>query len=274
MVGSPDDALSRKGKILSAATRVSAAGSGAYLTTLFGPTAGVAMAQALAELGETLVDALVDWEWRRIQRTLMGFRDQLDKRVEAGGEVREEIANPDSPGAVSVFESVIDAAARSIEEKKCDLIANVYASITVDPAISVDDALLYLRRIRAASWRQLVALRYFEDKQRIRERELIGVAGSEGEARIHPALGVELSELAGRGLEFIGVGQKDGSVADPSSTFGGGTITSAMAGGLRATGLGETISRLGGLADLVSDRELDVIAEDLRSDRRSGAQNA
>jgi hypothetical protein len=61
--------------------------------------------------------------------------------------------------ALELSGPVIDAAARGIEEKKRDLLANVHASVAVDPAISVDDALLYPRRIRAASWRQLVALR-------------------------------------------------------------------------------------------------------------------
>lgn len=163
---------------------------------------------------------------------------------------------------------MVEAAARSIEEKKCDLIANIYASVAFDGQISADDALLYVRRIRAASWRQLVALRYVEDETRKRERELIGAAGAEGEARIHPALGIELSELAGRGLELIGIGQEDGSVSDPSSVFGGGTITSQTVARLRATGLGETISRLGRLRNLVTDEELHVIAVDLRSDKR------
>jgi hypothetical protein len=269
---SPEQGLERKGKILGAGTRISAAGSSVYLAKIFGPAAGVTMAQGLAELGEMLVGALVDWEWRRISRTLTNFKRQVDERLDAGEEVRDEIADPESPGAISVFESVIDAAARSIEEKKCDLIANVYATVTFDHAISVDDALLYLRRIRSASWRQLVALRYVEDRGRSRERELIGVAGAEGEARIHPALGTELSELAGRGLEFIGIGQEDGSVSDPSNTFGGGTITSGMVGRLRATGLGETISRLGRLSSLVSEDELDAIGADLRSDQRSAQQ--
>jgi hypothetical protein len=74
-----------------------------------------------------------------------------------------------------------------------------------------------------------------------------------------------LSELAGRGLEFIGIGQEDGSVSDPSSVFGGGTITSQTVARLRATGLGETVSRLGRLSELVTEEELDALAADLRS---------
>lgn len=257
--------LERKGIALSFAARMAAAGSGAYLSKVFGPGGGAAMAQGLADAGEALIGKLVDWEWRRIVRTLTGFRSQLDEQVSFGAQIREEICDPDNAGARAVFESVVEAAARSVEEKKCDLVANFYASVAIDPEIPIDDALLYLRRIKAASWRQLVALRYFEDESRREERELIGAAGGEGEARIHAALGIELSELAGRGLEFIGIGQEDGSVSDPSSVFGGGTITSQTVARLRATGLGETVSRLGRLSELVNEEELDALAADLRS---------
>lgn len=263
----PDETLARKGRALTIAARVAAAGSGAYLGKLFGPAGGAAVAQALAEIGDSLVGALIDWEWRRIQRTLTRVKKQVDERASAGEQIRREITDPESPGALPIFESVIEAAARSIEEKKCDMIANFYASVVFDSAVSPQDALLYLRRIRAASWRQLVALRYFEDEARERERQMIAVAGDEGEARIHPALEAELSEAA-RTLELIGIGQDGGAVANPSNTMGGGQIISSSARRVRATALGETISRLGRLADLVTSEELDAIAADLRSDQR------
>lgn len=268
MASNPDENLRRKGRTLTIATRLAATGSGAYLVRLLGPAGGAVAAQGFGELGDALVGKLVDWELRRVNRMLTGVRTQIDERVSSGEQVREELSDPDSPGAQAVFESVVEAAARSIEEKKCDLIAHFYASVAFDRAIPIDDVLLYLRRIGAASWRQLAALRYVEDETRIQERELIGAAGAEGEAIIHPALGIELSELAGRGLELIGVGQDDGSVSDPSSVFGGGTITSQTVARLRATGLGETISRLGHLVDLVTKEELDAIAADLRSSTR------
>lgn len=267
MASNPDESLRRKGRALTIASRIAATGSGTYLAMLLGPAGGVAAAQALGELGDALVGKLIDWESRRVHRMLTGVKAQIDERVSSG----EELSNPDSPGAQAVFESIVEAAARSIEEKKCDLIANFYASVAFDKTIAIDGALLYLRRIRAASWRQLVALRYVEDETRTQERELIGAAGAEGDASIHPALGIELSELAGRGLELIGIGQDDGSVSDPSSVSGGGTITSQTVTRLRATGFGETISRLGRLADLVTEEGLDTIATDVRSSSRATA---
>jgi hypothetical protein len=248
--------------------RIFAAGTGAYLSAVLGSEAGATTAQTLSEIGEALVGFLAGREERRIARTLGRVNQEVVRRVDAGEVVKEEIADPQGEGSAEIFESVVEAAARSIEERKCDVIANLYVSIAFDRSVSIDDALLYLRRVRASSWRQLVALRYFEDEDRRAEREMIGMAGAEGDARIHPVLGIELSELAGRGLEFIGIGQEGGAVADPASTFGGGTITSRSVSRIRATGLGETVSRLGKIAEVVTEAELDEIARDLRSDQR------
>lgn len=237
------------------------------LASVIGPEAAGASAQTLAEIGERLVGFVESRAQQRVAKTLKSTSEQIADRLAHGAEVRNEISDLESDDARSLFESVVEAAAESSEEKKCKLIANFYANVALDPNVSVDDALLYLRRIRAASWRQLVALRYFEDEERTVEREVIATEGLEGAVVIHPALGIELSELAGRGLEFVGIVQSGGAVADPASTPGGGTITSRSAVGIRATELGETVSRLGRLAEIVSTAEFDAIAKDLQ--RRS-----
>lgn len=260
--------IRRKADIARAGLRISAAGGSAYLAQIFGPSAAATIAQTWSELGDLLVGALENWEQRRILRALERFKKEVDRKESDGLVVRAEVADPQSEGAAALFESIVEAAARSLEDKKCDAIANLYSSIVFDTDVSIDDALLYVRRIRAASWRQLVALRYFEDESRVQERELIGAEGKEGVARIHPALGIELSELAGRGLEFIGFGQQGGAVSDPASTFGGGVITSSSVARIRATGLGETMSRLARLNELVGTEEMDAIGRDLRSDER------
>jgi len=247
-----------------AAIRVGAAALDGAFSKVLGPEAGGATAQALAEVGETLVGFVESRAQQRVALTLQATSEELAIRRANGQPVRDEIGDLENDAARSLFESVVEAAAESSEEKKCILIANFYANVGTDKTVSIDDALLYLRRIRAASWRQLVALRYFEDDRRADERELIGAAGEEGDAVIHFALSIELSELAGRGLEFIGFGQEGGAVTDPASTWGGGSITSQSVTLIRPTGLGETVSRLGELADIVSIDELDEIAADLR----------
>lgn len=214
--------------------RVGAATLNGAFVSIMGPEAAGASAQTLAEIGEELVGFVESRAQQRVAQTL---------------------------------KSTSEAAVESSEEQKCKLIANFYASVALDPSVSVDDALLYLRRIRAASWRQLVALRYFESEKRNAQREVIAVEGFEGAVVLHLALGIELSELAGRGLGFVGIDKGDDGVVDPAIAFGGGTITGRSALGIRATELGEIVSRLGRLAEIVSTKELDEIARDLARSR-------
>jgi hypothetical protein len=93
---------------------------------------------------------------------------------------------------------------------------------------------------------------------------VVALPRCKGGARIHLALGIELSELADRGLELIGIGQDDGSVSDPSCHRWWGHHKQDGAR-LRATELGKAISELGRLADLVREEELEAITADLCS---------
>jgi hypothetical protein len=250
-----------------ALTRVGGAALSAYLGSILGPEAGATAGQSIVEAADVAIDWLERRSRDRVEWTLGEVSEQVGRRRSRGDTAREDIGDPESEEAAALLELVVEAAARSAERRKCRVIANVYASIAFEPAVSATDAMLYLRRVRDASWRQLVALRYCEDPERKRERALIGVAGDEGDARIHPALSAELSEAA-RALELIGIGQDGGSVANPANVMDGGQITSSSVSRLRATGLGETVARLGRLSDVVTSQELDQIAHELRSDER------
>lgn len=128
----------------------------------------------------------------------MRVLEQTERNREATGGRRRgssRVAGPPQE-ANAIFEAVVAAVAQSFEKRKGEAVANLYASICADPEVSIADALHYLRRLRDASWRQLVAVRFFEDEDRQKERELIEVATREGDATIHPTLGDELPELA------------------------------------------------------------------------------
>jgi hypothetical protein len=161
-----------------------------------------------------------------------------------------------------VFEAMIDAAARSNEDRKSEVIANAFVSIAFDPGISIADALLYLDRIRACSWRQLVALQYLQAGGRGQERELLAVTGEEGDIDIAPALSAEFSEL-GSTLELVGAGLPGGRVSNPRSTFGGAQMTTKSVASMTPTILGREVIRLGRLDQVVGDAELDEIARGL-----------
>jgi hypothetical protein len=132
---------------------------------------------------------------------------------------------------------VVEAAAQSAGEKKCAVIANVYASIAFDPAVSIPDALLRVGRVRACSWRQHVALQFLVAGDREEERQRILVAGSEGDIDIAPILSAEFSEL-GSALELIGTGIPGGRVSRPELTFGGNQVTSQSVAGMTPTAVG------------------------------------
>jgi hypothetical protein len=232
------------------------------MSTVLGPEGGAAVGEAISQAATATVAWLGDRKRDRVSRTLTQVSEETARRIDAGEAVRPEIAEGED--AAALFEEVVEAAAQSVDEKKCEVIANLYASIAFDPSISVPDALLLVGRIRACSWRQLVALQFLVTGDREVERQQILVAGSEGDIDIAPILSAEFSEL-GSTLELIGTGMPGGRVSRPESTFGGNQVTSQSVAGMTPTAVGRELIRLGRLEDAVSTNELDdlgkVIAE-------------
>lgn len=257
-----EDAGSRAGELAKSGIRIGAAAAGGYLGAILGPEGGSGAGQALSEAGESLVDYVLDRRQKdRVAGVLQRAVEQIEERRGAGEEVREEFGDLGREDAAAVFESVVDAAARSFEGKKAEAIANFYAEVAFDESVSVADALLYLRRIRDCSWRQLRALCFFASEKHREERELIQVPLVEGDAHIHPAFDDELSEML-RALGLLGVEDNEGGVNDPSDIWGGFKAKTET-GRIRPTSLGAAITRLGRLEEIVTDDELGDIAADL-----------
>jgi hypothetical protein len=192
--------------------------------------------------------------------------EETARRVAAGEAIRPEIAEGED--AAALFEGVVEAAAQSIEERKCTVVANVYTSIAFDPAILIPEALLLVGRIQACSWRQLVALQFLAAGDREEERQRIQVAGNEGDIDIAPILSAEFSEL-GSTLELIGTGIPGGRVSRPESTFGGNQVTSQSVAGMTPTAVGRELIRLGRLDEEISPQELDELGQ-LVTETRAG----
>jgi len=177
-----------------AVVRISAAVVGGWITTVLGPEAGAGAAESISQIATQAVGFLWQKRAERVSRTLTQVSEETTRRIEAGEAVRPEIAEGED--AAVLFEAMVDAAADSIEQRRCRVIANVYASVAFDPDVSIPDALLYVSRIRACSWRQLVALQYLVAEDRARDREHVVVLGNEGDVDIAPVLSAEFSELA------------------------------------------------------------------------------
>ena len=264
---------SRKGKAAGALARVSAASIGSGLAAVLGPEAGAAVAATISEAATTAIGWLEERAKQRVSETLTAVSDEVARRIEAGEKVRDDFSGGDAGPGVLVFEAVIEAAARSTEDRKCVVIANALVSIAFDTTISIDDALLYVRRIRDSSWRQLVALQYLQTEDRADERRRIASRDEEGNQEgldeIAPALSAELSELAGT-LELIGVGIPGGRIQNPSNVFGGGQVSSQSVARLTPTALGREIARIGDLGHIVREDELDELATSLQAPLGSG----
>jgi hypothetical protein len=260
--GMVEDSGSRAGELAKSGIRIGAAAAGGYLGTILGPDGGSGAGQALSEVGESLVVYVIDRRQKdRVAGVLQRSVEQIEARRDAGEEVREEIDDLGREDAAAVFESVVDAAARSFEGKKAEAIANFYAEVAFDESVSIADALLYLRRMRDCSWRQLLSLCFFESDDRREERELVSVSLAEGDAHIHSTLEDELQEML-RAFRLLGVEAKDGRVNDPSDIYGGSTALTRI-GNIRPTSLGSAIVRLSRLEEFVTDDELDEVAVDL-----------
>lgn len=248
----------RGDKTIEAGIQISAAGAGGLMSTVLGPESGAAIGEAIAQAATAAVAWLGRKKQERVSRTLAQVSEETARRIAAGEPVRPEIAEGED--AAALFEEVVEAAAQSIEEKKCAVLANVYAEIAFDPAISIPDALLLVGRIRACSWRQLVALQFLVADDREEERQRILVAGEEGDIDIAPILSAEFSEL-GATLELIGSGIPGGRVSRPESTFGGNQVTSQSVARMTPTAIGRELIRLGRLRDEVSPKELDELGK-------------
>jgi hypothetical protein len=258
-----EDTGGKAGDLAKSGIRIGAAAAGGYLSAALGPEGGTGAGQALSELGESLVDYVFEHRQKdRVGAVLRHSVGQMEGRRGAGEEVREEIGDLGRDDAAAVFEAVVDAAARSFEGKKAVATANFYAEIAFDESVSVADALLYLRRIRDASWRQLLALSFFASEERREERELIQVSLAEGDAHIHPAFEDELSEML-RALGLLGVADNEGGINDPSDIWDGSKAVTET-GKLRPTSLGAAVVRLSRLEEIATAAELDGIAADLQ----------
>jgi hypothetical protein len=257
-----DSKLNRAGAVL---IRVGAAAAGPVLTATIGPEGAAAVTEAIAQAGEQVVGWLDERRGGRIKRTLEDASEQIAVRRAKGDTVRADWSDPENGDAAALFEAVVAAAADSAEDRKCAVLANIYASLAFDSEMTIDDALLCIRRVRDASWRQLVCLAYLAAEDRQEERELAAIRGDEGEAIARSLPAAEMVELA-EALGLVGVSQPNGPAAQPSATLGGGGFYTSSLRKWVPTALGHAIMRLGRVSAVVTAEDLDGVARALAAD--------
>lgn len=253
-----DEGIRHKAAFLRSITLVSSAAVGGYLTQLFGPELGSGAGQAMALAGEEIVGAIEQREQSRVMRTLVQVHEEVMRRAANGEAVRDVIADPQSEHAVAIFEAVVDAAARSSEKRKCEVIANLYASVAFDDSVGVGDVLLYVRRVRDASWRQLVAVQFFHDREHVAKG--VDIVAARRAIRAQPALGTELTALRDA-LDLLSFGEEREEVLEAWKGMPDG-FASAGPQVVHLTGPGRELHRLGRIAEVVPSSELDAFASE------------
>jgi hypothetical protein len=196
----------------------------------------------------------------------------------AGGWLSTVLGPEAGPAVAETISEAGVAAVAFLDDRKSGRISRTLIEISDEAATriaagekvraEIADALLYIERIRACSWRQLVALQFLQAGERAQERERIVAAGQEGDIDIAPALSAEFSEL-GLTLELIGTGIPGGRISNPSTTFGGGQPTTQSVAAMTPTAVGRELIRLGKLEDEVGEDELDALGRAI-ADTRPG----
>jgi hypothetical protein len=221
---------------------------------LLGVPAGIAADQ----VGKSLLGAVYHRGADRAWQTMQHADQRIKERDREGDERRANAIDGES--ADQTVEAAIKAAATSVERRKAHLIGSLLASAEYDADLPVADFLRFLKLLEALSWRQILALAYFADKERASERVLIAAGGDEGVGQIQPGLEAELAEL-GRGHELIGFVGEDGGVANPSNVWDGGQITAASIDKIGLTRLGQTLHRLAEVNREVAQKDLAQFVE-------------
>ena len=250
--------------------RIAGATAGGFVGVLLGPEAGAAAGQALVESVDRFGNFLTARAQQRLESVSELTRAELERRLAGGDSLRADglLGDTDAGDEASadILQGILRAAIDAQEARKCEVIANLGASIAVDTSISYGDALRLLRLVRDLSWRQLVALAYFEDEARETERVQLGARGEEGDFRLPHVLQAELSEMA-RTLELIGVVGTKGEVSNPSNTWGGGDLAAADLQRISTTELGNALAGATRLSSVVKLTDLDGFRDELVSDR-------
>ncbi len=224
--------------------------AGAGATALAGdPLAGVGTSVAADQAGTGLLGTILDRGDNLALLTMEHAANRFEEREKAGDTPRPDPF--EGTPAVEAVAATIKAAANSVEARKARLIGSLLASSQYEEDFPVGDLLRFLRLLEDLSWRQVLALAYFCDKDRQADRTLIAAGGSKVH-QIRPVLETEIADLA-EVHNVIGAPDNEGAIHKPTAVFGGSPITAATLDQVQPSGFGQTLHRLAEI-----DREIEA----------------
>jgi hypothetical protein len=208
-------------EVLAGGLEVAASLGAAGVALAGGPVAalgGAALAPAAARALKAAIGAGLTWRSRdRAAAAALLIAGEEQERASAGQSRRDDGFFDEQgglrPEAESLLEGVLREAAASFDERKVRILARFYAALEYDDSVSAADAYFLLRQISQLTYRQMVALSVFAEREKY-ERELIVANRGQVEAsgpdlrRPDPVLDMELRDLADRGLVGIAVGRQ------------------------------------------------------------------
>jgi hypothetical protein len=204
-----------------AAVAISAVG-----TPAFGVVGGVAVAR-LVRLGVEVWDRMIEpRQRRRASGAWLAAVGRAKEKEEHGDVPRDDgFLEPDELGespASELMEGAMIHAANAYQQRKVPYIGFLWSSILYRPDVSWEYGHYLLGLTDRLTYRQLVALAFFAEHERGDRLTRLGADRQVEATPFREGLGVELEALGE--LSLLGYWQREGEVAKPGRTYGGGGV--------------------------------------------------
>jgi hypothetical protein len=233
---------------------------------LAAPLAGLGLRLFLQQIAARFVTQ--DERWR-IGKTMQVAAADFERREADGQDVRDDgFFDEDGqlrPEGLRLLEGILRQAAESWDERKLDVLGDLYSGIAHDASISADDATYMLRVAGELTYRQIEALAVFA-RWKDHQDELVRLEGLREAGMFEPTDSVEseLDDLGDRRL--LGLWHSSTGVMPFYATLHSSAPPSRQAySNLRLTTLGETFARLAAL-DRVPQVQRERWIEDFKGD--------
>jgi hypothetical protein len=257
----------RFAELIQGGGEVAGAAVGSVLGLLGGPVGvaagafgGVVVTRALKHVGAEVSQRLLSpREKVRMGGVLALAANEIREEIEAGKTPREdgffEAGDTGRIPADELLEGVLLHAAREYEERKLRYVANFYVSLVFTTEVSAEAANYLLRLIDDVTYRQLLLIRVFGDKDRFRAALEESEVSLRERARA-PLIAGELDDLAIRGVMSV---PGEGGIS--FAGYGTPTFQGRPLGDIDITPVGQTLIDLMGLREMPPEDVQDVLRD-------------
>lgn len=231
--------------------------TGAGLGTVGGPigmalgaVGGVIVTRAVKRVGAEVHERVIAPRQRARAGLALGVAvERMRERTEAGDDCRDDgffdsRAHGERPEAEELLEGVLLQAMNSYQERKVPYMGAFFASVAHRSDISPAYAHALLQIAEAMTYRQMVALAFFNENSGSAELLELDVRRKEdGKWEFSDWLARDLAGLGGE-MALLGLTQEDGSVTPAGRTYGGAELSAHELGEVALTQAGRDFYEL------------------------------